>query len=110
MQHVNAGNKNVDAVLTADIDMGGYQWTPIASIGLYYKTEGSDKGYAGTFDGASHVISNFHMTASTTTQQTYANNILKNSKNEDMKDLVRVLYLYNQVANIYFRRINDGKV
>ena len=61
MQYVNAGNKGANAVLTADIDMGGYNWTPIASTASYHESGAAvtDKGYTGTFDGAGHVIKNF---------------------------------------------------
>ena len=61
MQYVNAGNKSASAVLTADIDMGGYNWTPIASTASYHESGAvvTDKGYTGTFDGAGYVIKNF---------------------------------------------------
>ncbi len=64
MQHVNAGNKSASAVLTADIDMGGYVWTPIASTASYHESGAAvtDSGYTGTFDGAGHVIKNFTVT------------------------------------------------
>ena len=64
MQYVNAGNKSASAVLTADIDMGGYNWTPIASTASYHESGAvvTDKGYTGTFDGAGHVIKNFTVT------------------------------------------------
>ena len=49
-QTVNGGALDINAVLTKDIDMAGYNWTPI----------GNDKAqYAGTFDGQNHKISNF---------------------------------------------------
>lgn len=44
-----SSDKKIDAVLTADIDMSGIEFTPIGE---------RDKGYAGTFDGQRHVISN----------------------------------------------------
>ena len=59
MQHVNQGNRNASAVVTANIDMGGYIWTPIASTDSCHVSAVTDKGYTGTFDGAGHVISNF---------------------------------------------------
>ena len=59
MQYVNQGNMNASAVVTANIDMGGYVWTPIASTDSYHVSAVTDKGYTGTFDGAGHVISNF---------------------------------------------------
>ena len=49
-QTVNGGALDINAVLTKDIDLAGYNWTPI----------GNDKAqYAGTFDGQNHKISNF---------------------------------------------------
>ncbi len=45
---VNAGEKDINAVLTEDIDMTGEDWTPIGD---------ADKGYTGTFDGNGHKIS-----------------------------------------------------
>ena len=72
MQHVNRGNKGANAKVVNNIDMGGYNWTPIAQTDLYYKTTSyADKGYTGTFDGNNKVISNFKITASTTVEQTY---------------------------------------
>ena len=44
-QKVNAGEKELNAVLTNDIDMTGKTWTPITE-------------YAGTFDGQNHKIEN----------------------------------------------------
>lgn len=49
--HVNAGNTDADAVLTADIDMGQQAWTPIGS---------ASAAYAGTFDGDGHTISGLY--------------------------------------------------
>lgn len=45
---VNAGENAVNAVLTADIDMTGEDWTPIGD---------TNDGYTGTFDGNGHKIS-----------------------------------------------------
>ena len=51
---VNSGEADINAILTADIDMGGAEWDlPIScagEFGLYY--------YLGTFDGQGHTISN----------------------------------------------------
>ena len=46
---VNSGNRSACAVLTADIDLNGQEWTPIANSGV-------NNGYTGTFDGQGHVI------------------------------------------------------
>lgn len=47
--HVNKVNGNQDAVLTADINMNGIEWTPIGT---------KDKAFQGEFDGRGHVITN----------------------------------------------------
>lgn len=46
---VNSGSRFACAVLTADIDLNGQKWTPIANGGV-------NNGYTGTFDGQGHVI------------------------------------------------------
>ena len=48
-EHVNNVNGNQDAVLTADINMNGIEWTPIGT---------KDKAFQGEFDGRGHVITN----------------------------------------------------
>lgn len=47
--HVNRVNGNQKAVLTADINMNGIEWTPIGT---------KDKAFQGEFDGRGHVIKN----------------------------------------------------
>ena len=44
----------INAVLTADIDLAGYKWTPI-------KPNSSSYGYAGTFDGQGHTVKNLYV-------------------------------------------------
>ena len=61
-QSVNAGNKDADAVLDADIDMTGVDWTPICQTVSYHSSEATDTGYSGTFDGKGHTISNLTVT------------------------------------------------
>ena len=51
---VNGGEADANAVLTADIDMTGYDWTPIGNADLMY---------SGTFDGQGYKITNFSYTA-----------------------------------------------
>ena len=51
---VNGGEATANAVLTADIDMTGYDWTPIGNADLMY---------SGTFDGQGYKITNFSYTA-----------------------------------------------
>ena len=55
-----------NAVLTADIDLGGREWTPIAPSTTFRSNATSvarttDKSYSGTFDGQGHTISNFEI-------------------------------------------------
>ena len=61
-------NLSGNYVLTADIDLGGAEWTPIGSF-VQLGSEGEeaetpDPAYAftGTFDGQGHTISNFVIT------------------------------------------------
>ena len=55
-QQINNGGINLGSSikLTADIDLGGKEWTPIAS-------ESSGKIFRGTFDGDGHTISGLHI-------------------------------------------------
>lgn len=52
---VNSGSRSACAVLTADIDLNGQEWTPIANGGI-------NNGYTGTFDGQGHVIHGIYVT------------------------------------------------
>ena len=65
---VNAGASFKDEFvkLTADLDLSGIDWTPIGTTGAI--TAGV--GFAGTFDGASHVVSNLGI-ADTTSSATF---------------------------------------
>ncbi|MBR2968727.1 MAG: hypothetical protein IKC36_02680 [Clostridia bacterium] len=70
-------NKNANAMLASDIDLGGGVWKPIASTGLFYAskyTSGTnypDKGYTGTFDGNYHVIKNFTVKGNSGIEESY---------------------------------------
>ena len=61
---VNGGEHNANAVLTANIDMGGADWTPIGIGASYWNATGvadvTNAGFAGVFDGQGYTISNFH--------------------------------------------------
>ena len=61
-QQVNSGNRSACAVLTADIDLNGKPWTPIANKGL-------NSGYTGTFDGRNHIIHGLYLTTSDANQR-----------------------------------------
>ena len=55
-----------NAVLTADIDLGGREWAPIAPSATFRSNATSvedttNKSYSGTFDGQGHTISNFEI-------------------------------------------------
>ena len=59
-------NTAANAVLTADIDLSGSKWTPIAPSATFKSdatsvAETTDKSYSGTFDGQGHTISNFEI-------------------------------------------------
>ena len=56
-QTVNGGTTGISAVLTADIDLAGYDWTPIGN---------TTKRFAGKFDGQGHKIYNFSIAYSKT--------------------------------------------
>ncbi|MCQ2084088.1 MAG: hypothetical protein MJY58_06310 [Bacteroidaceae bacterium] len=55
---VNSGN-NISAVLTADIDLLGFEWTPIGS---------NSKTFKGTFDGQNHTVSGLYINSTKTYQ------------------------------------------
>lgn len=61
-QQVNSGKRSACAVLTADIDLNGKPWTPIANKGL-------NSGYTGTFDGKNRIIHGLYLTASDANQR-----------------------------------------
>ena len=55
-----------NAVLTADIDLGGREWAPIAPSTTFRNNAATventtNKSYSGTFDGQGHTISNFEI-------------------------------------------------
>ena len=65
--YVNSGKYDAPAMVVADIDMTGYEYTPIAPTGLFHSAdpvEDSDWGYKGIFDGQGHVISNLTLVGS----------------------------------------------
>lgn len=62
-QHVNSGNGSSSAVLTKDIDLAGYDWTPIGM-------NSGSKQFAGSFDGQNHKISNLFVNYAGTTAVT----------------------------------------
>ncbi len=64
--HVNNGNPDACAILSADIDLGGASWTPIGLVkivatGSTFDYEGLP--YTGTFDGAGYEISGLNIQA-----------------------------------------------
>lgn len=72
--YVNSGNPDADAIVVADIDMTGYEFTPIGQTGLYYQADpqtGESKGYEGDFDGQGFVISNLTVKGSSANDLSY---------------------------------------
>ena len=63
-QQVNkSGNTKISAVLTSDIDLAGFEWTPIGN---------NSKKFGGSFDGQGHKISNLFINyIGTNTQSPY---------------------------------------
>ena len=59
---VNDGEYTTKAVLTADIDLGDYAWTPIGG-------STTAKAYQGEFDGKGHVIKGLYINNATETYQ-----------------------------------------
>lgn len=55
---VNSGSSSIRAVLTADIDLAYYNWTPIAQT--------TSNTFAGSFDGQGHTVNNFGIYYNTT--------------------------------------------
>ena len=52
---INGGQGSISGVLTADIDLANYPWTPIGN------SSSSGKHLTGTFDGAGHTVSNLYI-------------------------------------------------
>lgn len=59
---VNGGTYNAKGVLTADIDLGDFAWTPIGGTT-------SAKAFKGTFDGKGHTVKGLYINSSTATYQ-----------------------------------------
>ena len=56
-QRVNSGESGLDAVLTADIALGVYDWkTPVYEYDYHDNNAFRRPGYTGTFDGGGHRI------------------------------------------------------
>ena len=57
-QKVNGGSTKISGILTADIDLAGYEWTPIGT---------ASKQFAGTFNGRNHTIDHLSINYSSKT-------------------------------------------
>ena len=57
-QKVNGGSAKLSGILTADIDLAGYEWTPIGT---------ASKKFAGTFNGRNHTIDHLSINYSSKT-------------------------------------------
>lgn len=66
-QEVNSGNNEINAVLTADIDLAGKSWIPIGYTENDYQSSMdsvlSTLGYRGIFDGQGYTVSNMFVEA-----------------------------------------------
>ena len=60
--HVNGGQYATKAVLTADIDLGDYAWTPIGG-------STTAKAYQGEFDGKGHTVKGLYINNATASYQ-----------------------------------------
>ncbi len=61
-QDVNGGNLTDKAVLSADVDLADYDWTPIGGTN-------SSKAFKGQFDGQGHAVNGLYINNSTATYQ-----------------------------------------
>lgn len=59
---VNSGTNTAQGVLTADIDLAGFDWTPIGGTT-------SAKAFKGTFDGQGHTVTGLYINQPTLTYQ-----------------------------------------
>ena len=92
-QKVNAGEKELNAVLTNDIDMEGKTWIPITE-------------YAGTFDGQNHKIKNLTFDSTDQNQGIFGTNI---GTIENIADITGT-YTENHANIGGLTAINKGKV
>ena len=60
--NVNGGQYTAKGVLTADIDLGDYAWTPIGGTN-------TSKAYKGTFDGQGHTVGGLYVNDAATNYQ-----------------------------------------
>ncbi len=60
-QSVNSGNGGISAVLTKDIDLAGYNWTPIGT---------NKANFSGSFDGQGHTVDNLYINYKANTTST----------------------------------------
>ena len=54
-QTVNGGKGGISAVLTRDIDLAGYNWTPIGT------NKSNSANFTGSFDGQGHTVDNLYI-------------------------------------------------
>ncbi len=98
--HVNSGNREANAVLTADIDMSGITYyTPIGNVGSFSYSSATlpDNGYLGTFDGQGHVIKNL----TTNSQSTFVTSGVFGTVGGTIKRLgVENYYYKKEVAEV----------
>ena len=84
-QTANESSEAIDAVLTADIDLGYNTWTPIAT---------NTNPYLGTFDGQNHTISGLHIPAATKSYQGLFGKVKGTIKNLTVEGYIRSTNTY----------------
>ena len=77
---VNEGNVQINARITADIDMSNVDFMP---IGLYGDNSPLKLSYYGTIDGGKHIISNLYIS----TDEWYEAGLISRAYNATVKDL-----------------------
>ncbi len=99
-EYVNAGNTNSNAILAADIDLSGKEWTPIGKEAAL--------SYTGTFDGRGHRICNLIYENATQKSVGLFGEINSGAKiNGVIIDKTCSISAYQQVGGIV-GRIKDG--
>ena len=89
---------SASAVLTQDIDLAGFNWTPIGNA--TYK-------FAGTFDGQGHTIRNFYLANSTTNYQgLFGNTSAATIKNVTVQGVINCTGTSSRVGAIAGQAMN----
>ena len=77
-EKINGGTNTLNAILTADIDLEGYDWTPIGTITYPFK---------GVFTGAGYTISGMELSHESKSGEAFYLGLFANTLNATIKDL-----------------------